>query len=71
MPIKVSSGLESNGDIYNDDVSPVISYSDLIKGIDYAIKSGAEVINVSISDSGNADAYAEVVKRQKTQVLLL
>lgn len=63
MPIKVSSGLESNGDIYNDDVSPVISYSDLIKGIDYAIKSGAEVINVSISDSGNADAYAEVVKK--------
>lgn len=56
IPIKVSNGLNTNGE-------DIIKLSDMCKGIDYAIKSGAEIINVSLSYPSLRSCEVEAIER--------
>ena len=56
IPIKVSKGLNTNGE-------DIIKLSDMCKGIDYAIKSGAEIINVSLSYPSLRSCEVEAIER--------
>lgn len=56
IPIKVSEGLNADGE-------DIIKLSDICKGINHAIKSGAEIINVSLSDSSLKSCEVEAIER--------
>lgn len=56
IPIKVSGGLNADGE-------DIIKLSDMCKGINHAIKSGAEIINVSLSYSSLKSCEVEAIER--------
>lgn len=73
IPIKVSWGADFDGDLGNlDGMTPSINHADIIKGIDYAINSGAEVINLSIGEYKYSNSYKKVAdKAEKAGVVVV
>lgn len=73
IPIKVSHGVQYSGN--PDEENPYIEeidYADIIKGMDYAIKSGAEIINVCIREYGNSQGYKKIAdKAEKAGVVVV
>lgn len=73
IPIKVSHGATYSGN--PDEENPYIAeigYADIIRGMDYAIKSGAEVINLCIREFGNRQGYKKIAdKAEKAGVVVV
>lgn len=73
IPIKVSHGGDFNGDFRDPDgITPWIDHADIIKGIDYAINSGAEVVNLSLGEYKYSSSYQKVInKAEKAGVVVV
>lgn len=64
IPIKASWGADFDGDLENlDGITPRFNHADIIKGIDYAINSGAEVINLSLGEYKYGNSYKKVIDK--------
>ncbi len=71
--LRYRGGADFDGDLGNlDGMTPSINHADIIKGIDYAINSGAEVINLSIGEYKYSNSYKKVAdKAEKAGVVVV